>query len=177
MEAVWVLFLKALLTAGTLFGLFLIPLGLPGHWLIALLGLAAVALEGGWTTFWVLLGAAALAEVLEFVISLGLARRYGAGRAGTWGAFLGGLAGGILGTPWLPLIGSLVGAAVGAFAGAFAFELVLARRGAAPGWRAGTGAFIGVLVARILKLWLGLGQAAWLLLVLWGFISPDGSAD
>lgn len=177
MEAVLEVVLKSLISLGSLAGILLIVLGLPGNWLLALLGLAGVALGVGWPVFFLLLAGAVVAEIAEFLVGLGMARKYGAGRSGMWGAFLGGLAGGILGAPFLPPLGTLAGAGLGAFGGALLLEIGLARRGGREGVRAGTGAFLGVLFGRIFKLWLGFAQAAWLILTLWGFMNGAQVAD
>jgi hypothetical protein len=60
----------------------------------------------------------------------------------------------ILGTAWLPLIGSLLGAFAGAFAGAFVGEL-LAGRATGESLRAGFGAFFGRVAATVFKMGIG----------------------
>src|SRR6184192_1119518 len=94
-------------------GLALVPLGLPGLWLM----LAAVVGYGwltgfhaiGLVTIAVVLGLALLGELFELWLGYGLARRYGGSPRAGWGALLGGLAGAVIGVP-VPLVGSVIGA-------------------------------------------------------------------
>ena len=92
-------------------GLVLIPLGLPGLWVMlgaALLHWALVPLGG--IGVWTLAGAGALvvvAEVLEFSLSARYTRKYGGSRRASWGAVIGGVAGAVVGMP-VPVVGSQV---------------------------------------------------------------------
>jgi hypothetical protein len=166
--------LFALLGAGCVA---VIPVGLPGTWL--LIGLAAL-LE--WTdgaflpgpepvTFgWGLLlgcGVVGLAgEALEFAAGA-LGTRFGGGtRSGMWGALVGGLLGGLLGTVWLPipLVGTLVGALVGTFVGAFMGERrAVDSAGHARSFKAALGATLGRLAGTVGKTLLA--GLIWLVLV------------
>ena len=145
----------------------LVPFGLPGLWLLALVGLGIPWLGGAWGDVWILAGAALLAELLELVSSVGIAKRTGAGRQGMWGAFLGGMVGAIVLTPIFPPLGTLLGAGVGSFAGAFLLENIFGGRDRAESLRVGKGAFLGTLLGRILKLWIGVFQLVWLWWSIW----------
>ena len=146
-----------LLVAAAVAGLLLIPLGLPGLWVI-LLGLLAYGwltdfrtLSGGLVALAV--GLAVLGEVVESWIGFRFARRYGGSRRAGWGALVGGVAGAIVGVP-VPVIGSVIGGFAGAFAGAALFEYAGARAtGGAV--RAGWGAVLGRAAAVALKMGLG----------------------
>jgi hypothetical protein len=161
-----------------------IPVGLPGTWL--LIGLAALFewtdgsfLTGiggiepvtfGWP---VLAGCAVVAlcgEALEFGAGA-LGTRYGGGtRQGMWGAVVGGLLGGVLGTALLPipLIGTLVGALIGTFVGAWAGERRAAEgTGHARSFKAAVGATLGRLAGTVGKTFLAL--LIWLVLVVAAF--------
>jgi uncharacterized protein len=114
--------------------------GLPG----APLALAATIAAGYLTGFtridvgviaWVAV-LTLLSQGVELLGNLIGARRFGAGRAGTWGGVIGSLIGVVLLPPWGLLLGAGVGAA--------AFEL-LAGRPAAQAWRAGLGSLLGTL--------------------------------
>jgi len=145
----------------------LIPLGLPGNWLIAAVGLLGPTFGLGWWPLGVLAGLAGVAELLELGAALRTTRRSGAGRAGAWGAVLGGLAGGILATPLLPLVGSLIGACLGAALGAVLLESLARPHGAASLGRIGWGAFLGALLGRLGKALIGVLQVvvwAWWML-------------
>ncbi len=150
--------------------LLLIPLGLPGLWLmlVAALGLNALLPGPGPIGLWTLAGAALLgvvAEVLEFTVAARYTTRYGGSRRAGWGAILGGIAGAVVGVP-VPVVGSVIGAFAGAFAGAYLAER--SRREAhGPAARVATGALIGRAAAAALKTAFGLAIAAWLLAAAW----------
>jgi len=158
---------RILLSLAALGAVALIPFGLPGNLLIALLAVAAPFLGASWTDFWILAAAGAVAELAEFLSSLGIAKGTGAGRTGLWGAFLGGIAGAVLLTPVVPPLGTLFGAALGSFAGAALFEWRFSRRSGSRSLKIGFGAFLGTLLGRLLKLWLAVFQVVWLSLALW----------
>ena len=143
-------------------GLLLIPLGLPGLWLI-LLGILAY----GWLTdfetlsvgFLLLVMALAIVgEVVEAWLGFRFARRYGGSKRAGWGALLGGLIGAIIGVP-VPIIGSVIGAFLGSFAGAALLEYTIERRTDVAA-RAGWGAVLGRAAAAATKMALGLVMLA-----------------
>lgn len=138
-----------------------VPVGLPGLWVIVLAALAYGPLTGDPLGWWTVGGIAALAlvaEGVEFVLGTRFTQRYGGGRRSAWGAVLGGFAGAIVGVP-VPIVGSVVGGFVGAFAGALAGEYSRGRDrvGAT---RAATGAVIGRAAAVGAKLAIGMAMAA-----------------
>jgi uncharacterized protein YqgC (DUF456 family) len=139
-------------------GLVLIPLGLPGLWVIvggilAYGWLTAFRTVGLWTIV-LALGLAFLGEALEWWIGFRFAKRYGGSKSSGWGALLGGIVGAVVGVP-VPVIGSVIGAFVGSFLGAVAFEY-LSSRHAPTAVRAGWGALWGRAVAAALKTAIGL---------------------
>ena len=156
-----------LVAVGFAIGLLLIPLGLPGLWV--LVGAAVLhRVVGGsdelGVVFLVFITALALlAELAEALLGVVTARRFGATRWGMWGAFLGGIAGAIALTPLLPPVGTLLGAFVGAFGGAFVLEWRKSRTFRA-GWRAGLGAFVGRVAAVAVKVAVGVAIVALVLL-------------
>ena len=147
-----------LLVAASLIGLVLIPLGLPGLWVI-LLGIVGY----GWLTDFqtmsatflvVIIALAILGEVFEAWIGFRYAQKYGGSRRAGWGALVGGVIGAIIGVP-VPVIGSVIGGFAGAFVGAALFEYTAAKRtGGAV--RAGWGAVLGRAAAAALKTAIGL---------------------
>jgi hypothetical protein len=145
--------------------LLLIPLGLPGLWLMiaAAFGLNALSRPApiGTVTLAGVLLVAVVAEVLEFTVAARYTTRYGGSRRAGWGAILGGVVGAVVGVP-VPIVGSVIGAFVGAFAGAYLAER--SRRmehGVAT--RVATGALVGRAAAAALKTACGLAIGAWLL--------------
>jgi uncharacterized protein YqgC (DUF456 family) len=132
----------------------LIPLGLPGLWLIVVIALG-LSLAGSlsWTSGLVIAGIAAVAEAAEFLVLSRLGRRYGASRRAFWGAVIGGMAGLFVGLP-VPVVGSVVTAFVGTFVGAGLvtwMETASLGRSARVGW--------GVLLARTLAVGLKVAVA------------------
>lgn len=152
----WGLVVAALMTLSIL----LIPIGLPGLWvLVALVGLGVWL---GEVAGWVLAMAALLAvvaELAEWLIVRSLNIRYGGSPRAFWAAIAGGVVGVILGAP-LPIIGSIVGGFLGSFLGAALvtyYEVRDADAARRVGW--------GVLLARTLAVGLKVAVAVVLLVV------------
>jgi uncharacterized protein YqgC (DUF456 family) len=151
-------FAVLLLAAAGVAGLLLIPLGLPGLWLIVL----AILAYGWHTDFRTLtvglialaVGLAGIGEAVEAWIGFRFAQRYGASKRAGWGALVGGLVGAVFGVP-VPVIGSVIGGFVGAFAGAALFEYAGARA-TSGAVRAGGGAVLGRAAAVGVKMGLGM---------------------
>ncbi|HEX2780554.1 MAG TPA: DUF456 domain-containing protein [Gemmatimonadaceae bacterium] len=144
----------------------LIPLGLPGTWLILGVAVAYAAMTHesiGWVSIVIIGVLAIVGEVLEFMLTGRVARRFGGSKRGSWGAIIGGTAGAIMGIPFpVPFVGSMIGAFLGAFAGAFLFEVAGGTR-AGPATKVATGAFLGRVAAAAMKVGIGFVMAAWVL--------------
>src|SRR5687768_7285908 len=152
-----------------LLGLVLVPLGLPGTWVIAGAALAFNPLVGeeriGMVTIVGVFLIAVIAEVVEFMLAGRFAERYGGSRRAGWGAIIGGVVGAFVGVP-VPIVGPMIGAFAGSFAGALLAELsVGARHGAAA--RVATGALLGRVAAVAAKSAAGCVMAAWVMLAAW----------
>ena len=135
--------------------LFLIPVGLPGLWIMV--GVVAVGLATGEVSlplFLAALGIAGLAELAEWLSVDRLGRRYGGSTRTFWGALAGGTVGVLVGAP-VPVAGSLVGAFLGTLAGA-ALATWLETRQLRDSLRAGWGALLGRAVAVAVKVFAGL---------------------
>ena len=139
-------------------GLLLIPLGLPGLW-VMVLGF----LVFGWltqfrsesvATIFAVLALAFAGELIESWLGFRFARRYGGSRRAGWGALVGGLVGAVVGVP-VPVVGSVIGAFVGSFGGAALFEYASSRR-ADVAVGAGWGAVVGRAAVAGAKIALGL---------------------
>ena len=146
--------------------LFLIPLGLPGLWLMLAAAFVYDILMPGADPIgiWNIAGAtvlAVLAEVAEFSLAGKYAQKYGGSKRAGWGAIIGGIVGAFMGVP-VPIIGSVIGAFGGAFAGALLFEYT-ATRNTGTATRVAWGALVGRVVAAALKVGVGVAMAAWLL--------------
>jgi uncharacterized protein YqgC (DUF456 family) len=152
-----------------LLGLFLIPLGLPGLWvmLAAVVGYMFLGPPGaiGVRTVVVVAVLAGVGEVLELVLAGRYARKYGGSRRAGWGAIIGSIVGAIIGVP-IPIVGSMVGAFLGAFAGAWVAELTrnAELRGAT---RVATGALLGRIAATAAKVGIGCAVIVWVGFALW----------
>jgi uncharacterized protein len=151
------------LLLGVLFvGLMLVPLGLPGLWVMlgatVVYWLAVPTGSVGLSTVLVASGLVVAAEVLEFVIAGRYARRFGGSRRASAGAIIGGLIGAVVGVP-IPIIGSMIGAFVGAFAGALVAEITVKRQDRGDPMRVATGALWGRVVAAAVKTGIGVAIA------------------
>lgn len=168
----------------TLLGLacaLIVPVGLPGTWI--LLGLAVVVelADGLWlgdpaSTFgWWLLGGcvglALLGEVIETATGAVGTKLGGGSKRGMWGAVLGGFLGAFLLTLLVPIpvVGTLAGALLGTFAGALLGERSRGDRedpSLKADLKAATGATIGRVLGTMAKsaiafsIWVGLAVAA-----------------
>ncbi|MCC7053946.1 MAG: DUF456 domain-containing protein [Gemmatimonadaceae bacterium] len=153
------------LLAAVVAGLLMIPLGLPGIWLMILAGAAHHFLVTppaiGWVTLVLVTLIAVGAEWLEFSVAGKYTRKYGGSRRASWGAILGGLVGAFVGIP-VPVVGSVIGAFAGAFAGAMLGEYSV-ERNHGKATRAATGALVGRAVATALKSVAGCVIGGWLL--------------
>jgi len=147
-----------LLIALSVIGLAMIPLGLPGLWVMV-----GGILAYGWLTGFrsvgvimiaIILGIAFLAEIIDNWLGFHFAKRYGGSTRSGWGALLGGLVGAVIGVP-IALIGSVIGAFVGSFIGAALFELSYSRH-AGVAAHAGWGAVMGRVAAAAVKIALGI---------------------
>ena len=144
--------------------LFIIPLGLPGTWVMLAAGVGYSLLRPGsisWFTLVMVTIIAVVAEIFEFTLTGTYAKKYGGSRRASWGAIIGGTVGAIVGVP-VPIIGSIIGAFAGAFLGALVAEYSRGS-GAQASTRVATGALIGRAVAAAMKVAAGLVIAAWLL--------------
>lgn len=135
--------------------LLLIPLGIPGLWIMV--GIVAVGLTVGEVSigiFLFLLGLAVAAELAEWVSVDRLGKKYGGTTRTFWGALFGGAIGVVVGAP-VPVVGSLIGAFLGTLGGAVLATWLHTRRlGASV--RAGWGALLGRAVAVGVKVFAGL---------------------
>ncbi|KAA3663024.1 MAG: DUF456 domain-containing protein [Calditrichaeota bacterium] len=138
---------------------FIVPLGLPGTFVIV----GTVLLHGFLTDFVpfsgtlivLLLAIAILGEGIEFFFGAASAKKFGGSKQSMWGAILGGFAGAVVGTGIVPVVGTLIGVLVGAFIGAAGMEY-LATQNSNTALRVGFGAFLGTLGGRFSKLTLAI---------------------
>jgi hypothetical protein len=132
--------------------LLLIPLGLPGLWVM--IGVLTLAVAGNEVSPWILLVlivVAVLAELAEWAIVARTSARWGGSRKAFWGAIAGGLVGILLGLPVpLPILGPLLAGLLGTFAGAAAVTLWETRAMRSAG-RVGCGAVLGRAFAAAAK--------------------------
>ncbi len=146
-----------------LVSLFIIPLGLPGTWVMIAAGVGYSILLPGTISAITLIGTTAIAivaEVFEFTLAGKYARKYGGSRRASWGAIIGGTVGAFVGVP-VPLVGPIIGAFAGAFIGALLAEYSRGS-GVQASTRVATGALVGRAVAAALKVAAGFAIAVWL---------------
>lgn len=148
--------------------LFMIPLGLPGLWIMIATAFVYRILVPGTIGIATLVGVVVLgviAEVFEFTLAGQYARKYGGSRRASWGAIIGGVIGAMMGFP-LPIVGPIIGGLLGAFAGALVGELSR-RDPAVSATRVATGAMIGRAVAAAMKTGVGIVVAMWIFFAAW----------
>lgn len=87
------------------------------------------------------------------------ARKFGATRAGVWGAIIGGLMG--------PFFNPLIGILVGPFLGAVIFEIIFSQRKFQDALKVGFGTLIGFMGGGFLRLLLGIFMIVAFLMQLW----------
>jgi uncharacterized protein len=142
-------------------------------WLSTLLGapgtllMLVAALVYGWATafremsgntlIW-LAGVSLPVEVLDQLLGLWAARRYGASWTGLAGGFIGGFVGAALLGGVMPLVGVVPGALLGSFVGAYLAELAVCRNSAVA-LRAAWGSFLGRIAGIVLKMAAGVVMA------------------
>jgi uncharacterized protein YqgC (DUF456 family) len=146
--------------------LILTVLGLAGNWVLVAIALI-VKLTGlgdlNWIWFAVIVGLAALGEIIESFLGMAVVASRGGTRWGVIGSFVGGILGAVLGSSVIPPIGTIVFAFVGAFAGAALGEYWRNQR-VEEALRIGFWSFVGKTMATIAKLACGLG-IVWILIV------------
>ncbi|MCP4571621.1 MAG: DUF456 domain-containing protein [bacterium] len=151
----WYVLWALLLVAASLF----VYLGLGGNFIILGLALIHALATGfdpiGWKLLAILAGIAALGEFIEFVVGTFYVAKRGASKLGVAVAFAGGLLGAFLGNGVLPVAGAVLGSFLGAFGGAVLGEYWHRQR-LEPSLRIGGHAFVGRLLAIVIKHALGL---------------------
>lgn len=111
-------------------GLFLVPLGLPGTWLIvidAFVYSLIADFQMGRSDFWVLLFVIILAivgEILEFGIGVLGSKEMKVSNGAIVCSIIGGIVGVFVGFP-LFLVGTIIGLLIGVFLGAFVYEMLV----------------------------------------------------
>ena len=130
----------------------LIPMGLPGLWLIVVITLGLMLFGNlSWTFGLTVAGVACVAEVSEFLVLKRFGKAYGGSSKAFWGAIIGGMAGLFVGVP-VPIVGPMITGFLGTFVGAGLvtyFETASLERSARVGW--------GVLLARTASVALKVG--------------------
>ena len=145
-------------------GLMLDCVGLFGNWII--LGAAAIAWAAtGFEHFGVMglgimAGLAVLGEVLEMAASGYGAAKFGGGKGTIGASIVGGIAGAVFGTPFIPIpiVGTLIGACIGAFLGAVLYEYIQMEKSAQEAAWTGFGAALGRVAGIFAKLFVGVAM-------------------
>ncbi len=162
--------------------LVLIPLGLPGAWVM--LGVAGLIewldqlylpdddrQTFSWWVLGVCFGLATVGEIVEFFAGVVGTKKGGGTKRGMWGALIGGILGAFVLTPFLwfiPVVGSLVGALLGTFIGAVIGEITAEGATIGGTLKPATGATIARIIATIAKV--GVGVVIWIALGVSAFV-------
>jgi uncharacterized protein YqgC (DUF456 family) len=151
------------LLAVVILSIIIIPLGLPGTWIIAAAALLYQILvpDGGigYFTVGAMFVLATVSAIIEMSLSARYAKKYGGSRRAGWGAIIGGMVGAFMGIP-IPVIGSVIGAFIGAFVGAFAFEMTKGTE-VEGSTKVATGALIGRVVGAVMNVAIGVVMGVW----------------
>jgi uncharacterized protein YqgC (DUF456 family) len=148
-------------------GILMVPLSLPGTWLIA--GLALFysfffSFDGGSTSaFWVLgwlFGLALFGEIIELLVGTFGGKAVKVSNGAILASFIGSVAGLVLGAP-IFLVGSLVGLFIGAFLGAFLYEWWV-EKSVKSALRTAAAVLASRIVATFLKTGLAIGMGIFL---------------
>jgi uncharacterized protein len=152
----WVYY--TLLLAMQVCGLGIQLLSLPGLWLMAAAaGLYALVTPQHYLWPWgitIILGLCVVGELLEFIAGAGGAKKAGGSKRSMLFGTVGGIAGGLLLSIPVPVIGTIAGVCLGAFAGATLAQLTVAKD-ARHSTLVGIGAAKGTLYGILLKLSIG----------------------
>lgn len=159
--------------------LFLVLLGLvlllhifslPANWGVLLLagGYFWLVPDSGlsWGVLTLLLGLALAAELLEFVVQIFGAKKFGSSGKGNFGGIVGAIAGAIVGAPFFFGVGALFGALLGAYAGCLILEIGQGRE-FSDASRAAWGAFWGKFIGLVLKFSMGAAMVAIIARTIW----------
>ena len=161
-QAVTAVLVSVLVVVLCLAGIGLSSLSLSGTWLVVLAtALKAATGKGfpGWPTVALFALVSLVIEGIETVAGFrSVVRRGGSAWAGA-GALLGGIAGLVLASAAVPVVGSLIGLAAGSFLGAFAVEVIRLRRGGAAA-RIAWGAVLARILMVAVKTGASLGMTA-----------------
>jgi hypothetical protein len=153
-------------------GVGLTLVGLPGNIVIFLTALGYGFYDGfvhfDQRFFIILLGALLLGEAVEFLAGAMGAKKAKASRRAIFSAFIGAVAGGIMGTAVFPLLGTLVGAVLVSFG--FSYWAEYSKTGdAAQSSRVARSVAKGLVVGTLFKLAVAVGMATGIVLRLpWG---------
>ena len=161
------LVVRMLMLAFSAAGFLLMVFGIPGNFIALGVGVLYYFIMPGQVSklqLFLMIGLALSGELVENLASLSGAKKYGAGKTGMIGAFLGSLFGGILGTMIAPVAGTFLGVFAGAFLLTFLFEYRLEGKSGEEAGKAGYGALIGKVAAVSYKYSAGL-----VLIVILGF--------
>lgn len=130
--------------------LLVIPLGLPGIWImIGVVAVGAIMREVGVAIVITTMSIAVLAELIEFFIVKRLTQQYGGSRKAFWGAIIGGTVGLLIGIP-IPIVGSIIAGLLGTFVGA-ALVTYAETKQMISAHRVGWGAVIGRALSAMTK--------------------------
>lgn len=146
----------------------LIPIGLPGTFIMCLAYLVFVLATGGgaiaWWTFAAIFFLALLAEGIEMLAGLVGARRAKGSWWSAFGALLGGFAGALIGI-WFALLGAIPGAIIGTFVGAYLVEYMKTHNSETSG-KVAFNAMVGRIVGGVVKIGIGLLMIVLVMLML-----------
>lgn len=151
----WICFVLVIIA-----GLALDLVGLFGNWVI-LAALVVVWIATGFDHFGpvslvLLVCLALLGEAVEALAAAAGARKFGATKGAMVAAIAGCIAGSVIGTGFMPIVGTLAGACFGAFAAAVVYQYAVTRNKTQEALWTGFGAALGMVTGLFAKFMIGL---------------------
>jgi len=152
------------------FGILLTLLGLPGNSFLLILAILYGWQEGflhlTYSTLGGLAGAWLIGELLEFFAGVAGAKRENASWRGAFAAFAGMVAGGILGTFVMPVIGTMIGALLAGAAAAYYLEY-MKNKDKTQARRVAWGVVKGQMIGMFAKFVIAIGMSVTIIYKLW----------
>lgn len=152
-------------------GVILLPFGVPGNFIGALIILLYGLFEKGNTfEFWhflLFLGLAILCEIIDYFSGIWGSKKFGASKNITFIAIVGMILGAILGSMILSVFGTILGLFIGLFAGVFIWERYIVKRSIKNSLKAAYGAILGRTFAIFFKYFIGIVMIIFIIVRFW----------
>ncbi|MBI2357065.1 DUF456 domain-containing protein [Candidatus Dojkabacteria bacterium] len=151
--------MEILIYALIIFGILISFLNLPGPWIIFIATLfASSSFDIKPSTYAIFIFLAVFASIVDNLLVILGAKKFGGGKWGMIGAVVGLIVG--------ILIGNLAGGILGPFFGAFLFEYLIAKKPSDIAFKAGLGTVVGLLGSILMKVVITIGMSLTLISII-----------